>query len=103
MVNDFLLFDTLNFVHCPYGHRQLIFWYAFPPDSSKMDRTQIKKTPPPFNFFIAPDSTHISRTIGPTELVHLSIFAGIYRKYYYSVLEMTFQTFIVQKLSENWM
>ncbi len=42
------------------GHRQLIFWYSFPPDSSKMDPTQIKKHLRHFIFFIAPRLSNIS-------------------------------------------
>ncbi len=63
------------------GHRQLIFWYSFPSDSSKMDPTQIKKHLHHFIFLLPPDSAHISRTTGPTEMVHLSMFAGLNREY----------------------
>ncbi len=57
--------------------------------------TQIKKTPPPFYFLLPPDSAHISRTTGPTEMVHLSIFAEFYKEYHYSVLKMTVQAIII--------
>ncbi len=53
----------------------------FSADGSKMGPTKIKKTPHPFNFLCPPDSVDISGTIGPTEMVHLSIFAGFNKEY----------------------
>ncbi len=54
-------------------------------------------------FLLPPDSAHISRTTGPTEMVHLSIFAELNKECHYIILEiMTVQTIIVQKLSEKW-
>ena len=47
----------------------------FSADSGKMGPTQLKKTPQTFYFLYPPDSLHISGTTGPTEMVHLSIFA----------------------------
>ena len=80
----------------------MIFWYAFPADSSKMDPTKIEKSLHHFIFLLPPDSSHISRTTGPSEMVHLSIFIELNKEYHYSGLEMAVQTIIVQRLSENW-
>ena len=68
---------------------------CFSADSRKMDATKIKKKLHRFIFFIAPDSPPISRTIGPTGMVYLSIFAELNNEYHYSVLEMTVKTSIV--------
>ncbi len=67
-----------------------------------MDPTKIKNHLHHFILLLPPDSVHISRTTGPTEMVHLPIFAGLNKEYHYSILEMNVQTIIVQKLSENW-
>ena len=80
----------------------MIFWYAFSAESSKMDPTKIKKHLHHFIFLLPPDSAHISRTTGPTEMVHLSISAELNKEYHYSVLEMTVKIIIVQKLSKTW-
>ena len=42
------------------GHRQLIFWYAFLPDSSKIDPTKIKTTLLSLYFFYCPLTQHVS-------------------------------------------
>ncbi len=44
------------------GHRQLIFWYSFPSDSSKMDPTQIKNHLHHFIFY-CPPTQHISQEL----------------------------------------
>ena len=46
----------------------------FSADGSKMDPTKIKKHHYHFIFLLPPDSGHISGTIGPTEMVHVSKF-----------------------------
>ncbi len=80
------------------GHRQLIFWYAFSADSSKMDPTKIKNHLHHSIFLLPPDSAHISRTTGPTEMVHLSTLAGLNKENHYSILEMNVQAIIVKKI-----
>ena len=67
-----------------------------------MDPTKIKKYLHHFIFLLPPDSSHISRTTGPKEMVHLSIFAEFNKEYHYSGLEMAVQIITVQTLSENW-
>ena len=67
-----------------------------------MDLNQIKKHLRHFIFLLPPDSAHISRTTGPTEMVHILIFAELNMEYHYSVLEMTVPAILVQKMSENW-
>ena len=66
-----------------------------------MDPTKIKKYLRHFILLLPPDSAHISRTTGPTEVVHLSIFAELNKENLYSGLDIAAQTIIVQKMSEN--
>ncbi len=53
----------------------------FSADSSKIGPTKIKKHHTHFIFLCPPDSVHISETIGPTGMVHISIFAGFNKEY----------------------
>ena len=74
------------------------FGTLFYADSSKMDPTKIEKYLYHFISLLPPDSSHISRTTGPTEMVHLSIFAKLNKEHHYSGMEMAVQTIFEQ----NW-
>ncbi len=50
-------------------------------DSSKMDSTKIKNHHYHLIFLLPPDSGHISGTISPTEMAHLSIFVEFIKEY----------------------
>ncbi len=50
-------------------------------DSSKMDPTKIKNHHYHFIFLLPPESRHIPGTIGPIEMVHLSIFVEFNKEY----------------------